>query len=112
MIEVEKVLDGYFITLSEKEALETIKSLSSQLSKKSGNIGRVEFGSPYFTIAVKFEKESEKSFSIEDIQRTEQVLEVTELLKELGNFDDLSPFLQNKMIQAELNFRRKNVSSN
>jgi hypothetical protein len=107
MAKVEETLDGHFITVSEKEAIETIKSLSTQFLNKSGNAGRVEYGNPYFTIAIEFEKESEKPFSIEDIQRAKQVSEVTEYLRKLGNFDELSPILQNKMIQIELNFRGK-----
>jgi hypothetical protein len=55
MAKVEETLDGHFVVISEKEAIETIKSLSTQLSNKSGNAGRVEFGNPYFTIAIEFE---------------------------------------------------------
>ena len=54
MVEVIKVDDGHVVEINENEALELIKSLSSQLLSKSSNAGRIEFGQPYFTIAVKF----------------------------------------------------------
>jgi hypothetical protein len=56
MAKVEETLDGHFIVISEKEAIETIKSLSTQLLNKSGNAGRVEYGNPYFTIAIEREE--------------------------------------------------------
>ena len=54
MVEVVKVDDGHVVEINENEALELIKSLSSQLLSKSSNAGRIEFGQPYFTIAIKF----------------------------------------------------------
>ena len=53
MVEVVKLNEGYFVSMTKQEALMTIQSLSEQMAKKSPNAGRVEMGTPYFTIAVK-----------------------------------------------------------
>lgn len=52
MVKVEEIPNGYFIRVTENEALELITSLTEQIISGTPNVGRTEFSNPYFTVAV------------------------------------------------------------
>ncbi|MCK5021052.1 MAG: hypothetical protein KAS32_28835 [Candidatus Peribacteraceae bacterium] len=56
-IEVAELPDGYFVTLSEREAHLLIQSLAGQLASRSANFGRQESRTDkgeYFSVGVYF----------------------------------------------------------